>query len=143
MCDNLPAISAPRSSTRRNEPAALAALSSLLDTWGWQVHAARNIEQALAAPWRADLHILDFQLDGDHTGLEVWQQLCVRHAGVPTLMLTADRDRELGQRLLDAGMRLLYKPLKPLAPRQMLQHVVARRGTGQPLQGAAAASVHG
>ena len=126
-----------------NEPAALAALSSLLGSWGWQVHAARSGEQALAAPWRADLHILDFHLDGGHTGLEVWQELRARHADVPTVMLTADRDGELRQRLLDAGMGVLYKPLKPLALRQMLQRVVASRGTGHPTQGAMAAPVHG
>ena len=108
-----------------NEPAALAALSHLLTGWGWLVHAARNAEQALAAPWRADLHILDFHLDGGQTGLEVWQQLQTLHADVPTVMLTADRDGELRQRLLDAGIGVLYKPLKPLALRQVLQRVVA------------------
>ncbi|MDQ6648262.1 MAG: hybrid sensor histidine kinase/response regulator, partial [Pseudomonadota bacterium] len=108
-----------------NEPAALAALSHLLTSWGWLVHAARNDEQALAAPWRADLHILDFHLDGGQTGLEVWRQLQTLHADVPTVMLTADRDGELRQRLLDAGIGVLYKPLKPLALRQMLQRVMA------------------
>lgn len=108
-----------------NEPAALAALSNLLTSWGWHVHAARNAEQALAAPWRPDLHILDFHLDGGHTGLEVWQQLNVRHIDVPTVMLTADRDSELRQRLLEAGIGVLYKPLKPLALRQVLQRVAA------------------
>jgi hypothetical protein len=36
-------------------------------------------------------------------------------------MLTADRDGELRQRLLEAGIGVLYKPLKPLALRQVLQ----------------------
>ncbi|WP_430390646.1 hybrid sensor histidine kinase/response regulator [Dyella sp. 20L07] len=106
-----------------NEPAALAALGTLLTSWGWQVHAARNAEQALAAPWQPDLHILDFHLDGGHTGLDVWRQLNERHADVPTVMLTADRDGELRQRLLDAGVGVLYKPLKPLALRQVLHRV--------------------
>jgi signal transduction histidine kinase len=108
-----------------NEPAALAALGNLLTSWGWHVHAARNAEQALAAPWRPDLHILDFHLDGGHTGLDVWRQLRTRHADVPTVMLTADRDGELRQRLLDAGIGVLYKPLRPLALRQVLQRVGA------------------
>ncbi|MEP6897098.1 MAG: PAS-domain containing protein, partial [Rhodanobacter sp.] len=108
-----------------NEPAALAALDNLLTSWGWHVHAARNAEQALAAPWRPDLHILDFHLDGGHTGLDVWQLLREQHADVPTVMLTADRDGELRQRLLDAGIGVLYKPLKPLALRQVLQRVTA------------------
>ena len=106
-----------------NEPAGLAALGNLLTRWGWQVHAARNAEQALAAPWRPDLCILDFHLDDGLTGLDVWHQLRAQHADVATVMLTADRDAALRQRLMDAGISLLYKPLKPLALRQVLQRV--------------------
>ncbi|MGN6227048.1 MAG: PAS-domain containing protein [Dyella sp.] len=106
-----------------NEPAALAALSHLLVGWGWEVHAARNLEQALAAPWPADIHLLDFHLDGGRTGLEVLDQLQARHGAVAAVIVTADRDGELRQRLLDRGVGLLYKPLKPLALRQVLQRV--------------------
>jgi signal transduction histidine kinase/Na+/proline symporter len=108
-----------------NEPAALAALAALLTGWGWQVHAARDAAQALAAPWQADLHILDYHLDAGRTGWEVWRELNARHPEVPTVMLTADRDGELRQRLLEAGIGVLYKPLKPLALRQLLQRVTA------------------
>jgi DNA-binding response OmpR family regulator len=121
------ALPAGRALLLDNEPAALSALGNLLTSWGWHVHAARNAEQALAAPWRPDLYILDFHLDGGHTGLDVWQRLCERHADVPTVMLTADRDGELRQRLLDAGIGVLYKPLKPLALRQVLQRVAVGR----------------
>ncbi|WP_266159015.1 PAS-domain containing protein [Dyella silvatica] len=110
-----------------NEPAALAALSALLSSWGWQVHAARTTEQAQAAPWQADLHIFDYHLDAGRTGLDVWQSLGVSAAQVPTLILTADRDGELRQRLHDQGMGVLYKPLKPLALRQVLQRVMSAR----------------
>jgi len=106
-----------------NEPSALAALDVLLTGWGWQVHSARNTAQALAAPWRPDLHILDFHLDAGQTGLDVWRLLSARHADVPTVMLTADRDGDLRQRLLEAGVGVLYKPLKPLALHQVLQRV--------------------
>ncbi|MEI7037791.1 hybrid sensor histidine kinase/response regulator [Fulvimonas yonginensis] len=108
-----------------NEPAALAALSALLGSWGWQVHAARDVAQALAVPWQPDLHILDYHLDAGRTGWDVWRELSGRHPQVPTVMLTADRDGELRQRLLDAGIGVLYKPLKPLALRQLLQRVTA------------------
>jgi signal transduction histidine kinase len=110
-----------------NEPAALAALTTLLAGWGWDVHAARSVEQAVAVPWRPDISILDFHLDEGHTGLEVWQQLSELHADVPTVMLTADRDGDLRRQLLDVGVGVLYKPLKPLALRQTLQRVGAGR----------------
>ena len=41
-------------------------------------------------------------------------------------MLTADRDGDLRQQLLDAGAGVLYKPLKPLALRQTLLRLGAR-----------------
>jgi CheY-like chemotaxis protein len=90
-----------------------------------EVHAARDAGQALAAPWRPDLHIPDYHLDAGHPGWNVWRALCERHPDVPTAMLTADRDGDLRQRLLDAGIGVLYKPLKPLALRQLLQRVMA------------------
>ncbi|WEN16861.1 PAS-domain containing protein [Rhodanobacter sp. AS-Z3] len=124
------ALPAGRALLLDNEPAALAALGNLLSRWGWQVHAARNAEQALAAPWRADLHILDFHLDGGHTGLDVWKLLHEQHADVPTVMLTADRDSDLRQRLQELGISVLYKPLKPVALRQVLQRVAVNLERG-------------
>lgn len=83
IADAQRSLPAGRALVLDNEPAALAALGNLLTSCGWHVHAARNAEQALAAPWRPDLHILDFHLDGGQTGLEVWRQSSALHAGVP------------------------------------------------------------
>ena len=110
-----------------NEPAALSALSVLLASWGWQVHAARTVEQAQATPWRPDLHIFDYHLDAGRTGLDVLHELGATASKVPTVILTADRDGELRQRLLDRGLGVLYKPLRPLALRQVLQRVAVAR----------------
>ncbi|MEO5811027.1 MAG: PAS-domain containing protein, partial [Rhodanobacter sp.] len=119
-----PARPAGRVLVLDNEPVALAALSHLLTGWGWLVHAVRDVEQALAVPWRPDVSILDYHLDGGQTGLDVWQRLVRQHGDVPTVMLTADRDSDLRQRLLEAGITVLYKPLKPLALRQVLQRML-------------------
>ena len=110
-----------------NEPAALVALDSLLTGWGWTVHAARHAQDALAAPWRPDVQIIDYHLDAGRTGTEAWAVLRARHGDVPTLFLTADRDNELRQRLLELGVLVLYKPLKPLALRQVLQRMHGMR----------------
>ena len=109
-----------------NESAALAALTTLLESWGWQVHAARNVTQALLVPWRPDINILDFHLDDGQTGLTAWRQLAELHTDVPTVILTADRDGDLRRQLLDEGASVLYKPLKPLALRQTLQRTCMR-----------------
>jgi signal transduction histidine kinase/CheY-like chemotaxis protein len=110
-----------------NEPAALAALGALLDSWGWEVHAAAHAGHALSAPWCPDLCVLDYHLDRGQTGLEVLDALRREHPDIQAVMLTADRDGELRQRLLDAGVVVLYKPLKPLAMRQVMQRVMAAR----------------
>ncbi|GLQ88731.1 hybrid sensor histidine kinase/response regulator [Dyella flagellata] len=110
-----------------NEPVALAALAALLQSWGWEVHAAAQAEHALAAPWRPDLCVLDYHLDRGQTGWDVLLALRHDHPQLPAVVLTADRDGELRQRLHDAGVALLYKPLKPLAMRQVLQKVMAGR----------------
>lgn len=110
-----------------NEPAALAALRALLCSWGWEVHAAAQAKEALAAPWCPDLCVLDYHLDRGQTGLEVLAELRCKHPGVQALVLTADRDGELRERLRESGVMVLYKPLKPLALRQIMQRVAAAR----------------
>jgi PAS domain S-box-containing protein len=110
-----------------NEPAALAALAALLQSWGWDVHAASHAVQALTMPWRPDLCVLDYHLDRGQTGWDVLLQLRDAYPDVPAVVLTADRDGELRQRLLEAGVVVLYKPLKPLAMRQIMQKVMAAK----------------
>lgn len=110
-----------------NEPAARAALASLLQGWGWEVHTAAQPRQALDVPWRPDLCVLDYHLDHGANGLDVLHALRAMHPGVPVLMLTADRDGDLRQRLLEAGAMVLYKPLKPLAMQQVMQRLAAAR----------------
>ena len=70
---------------------------------------------------------IDYHLDAGRTGTEAWAVLRARHGDVPTLFLTADRDNELRQRLLELGVLVLYKPLKPLALRQVLQRMHGMR----------------
>jgi len=111
-----------------NEPQALAALKLLLESWGWQVLALRDPEQAAACAHDVDVAILDYHLDGGRTGLELYTKLRAQ-APLPVIMLSADRDGDLRQRIQAEGLTLLYKPLKPLALHQalaqLLRHAVA------------------
>jgi CheY-like chemotaxis protein len=107
-----------------NEPQALAALQLLLESWGWRVTALRDPLQATHANVADfDVAILDYHLDGGRTGLQLYTALIARGA-LPTIMLTADRDGELRQRLQNEGLTLLYKPLKPLALHQALSQLL-------------------
>ena len=110
-----------------NEPAALAAMGALLGSWHWLVHEARTPAQAEAAPWAPDLLVLDYHLDGGRTGLDALAGLRVRFGAVPVVFLTADRDESLRQRLQEAEAAVLYKPLRPLALRQLVQRCMAGR----------------
>jgi CheY-like chemotaxis protein len=106
-----------------NDPQALTALRLLLESWGWRVLAARDTAHALDHADAADVAILDYHLDGGCTGLDVHAALRAAGAAPTTIILTADRDGGLRQRILAEGVLLLYKPLKPLALHQSLQHV--------------------
>jgi len=116
-------VAAGRAVVLDNEPAARTALATVLQGWGWQVHVAAQPRQALETPWRPDLYVLDYHLDHGVTGLDVLRAVRRAHPGVQVLILTADRDGELRQRILDAGAMVLYKPLKPLALQQVLQRL--------------------
>ena len=110
-----------------NEPDALAAMHALLGGWSWRVHGARNLAQALETPWTPDLLVLDYHLDGGETGLDVLQALRARFGEVPAIVLTADREPALRQHVLEAGASMLYKPLKSLALRQVMRHLLPVR----------------
>jgi signal transduction histidine kinase/Na+/proline symporter/CheY-like chemotaxis protein len=105
-----------------NESRALAALRTLLEQWGWRVLAAANSSKALelAQETRPDIAILDYHLAADN-GLNLYTQLQIALGDIPAAILTADRDAALRQRTLELGLMLLYKPLKPLALKQVLR----------------------
>lgn len=106
-----------------NEPQALTALRTLLEQWGWRVLAAPDTPRALelARGERADIAILDYHLAGGDNGLDLYAKLQDMLGDIPAAILTADRDAALRQRALELGLMLLYKPLKPLALKQVLR----------------------
>jgi len=106
-----------------NEPQALTALRTLLEQWGWRVLAAADAAKAiaLARSERPDIAILDYHLAGGDNGLDLYTKLQIILGDIPAAILTADRDAALRQRTLELGLMLLYKPLKPLALKQVLR----------------------
>jgi signal transduction histidine kinase/Na+/proline symporter len=106
-----------------NEPQALTALRTLLEQWGWHVLTAADSPGALelARSERPDIAILDYHLSGDETGVDLYIKLRNILGDIPAAILTADRDAAVRQRTLELGLMLLYKPLKPLALKQVLR----------------------
>lgn len=123
--ESVPAADAPkgRALIVDNEPQALTALRTLLEQWGWSVLAAVDAAKALdlVRGERPDIAILDYHLAGGANGLDLYSKLQIVVGDIPAAILTADRDAALRQRTLELGLMLLYKPLKPLALKQVLQ----------------------
>jgi len=106
-----------------NEAQALIALQRLLESWGWRVIALRTPELVAAHAREADVAIFDYHLDAGRTGMDLHATIRAIDPNLPVIILTADRDRALRQRIQDAGLSVLYKPLKPLALHQALLRV--------------------
>jgi PAS domain S-box-containing protein len=113
-----------------NDPAALAALRTLLEGWGCRVDAVADGDAAAAAILRqpASLWLFDYHLDGGDTGTALRARLAVRFGARPTLVLSADDSGEVRRAVLDEGLSLLQKPARPLALKSVLDRLLASRG---------------
>jgi len=97
----------------------------LLQRWGCTVRIAANRRAALdAVDDRTGLIIADYHLGGDD-GISASAEIR-RAAGreIPVLVVTADRDDDLGNRLESLGYQRLFKPVKPAALRALMRHLV-------------------
>jgi len=98
----------------------------LLERWGCRVRVAANREEALSrADADIDLIIADYHLAGGDNGLSVSAEVR-RTTGrqSPVVILTADREDELGEQLEMLGYQRLFKPVKPAALRALMRHAV-------------------
>ncbi len=103
-----------------NDPNILLGMQTLLQKWGYVVYCATESEQALAfiqqhdiAVWLIDQHLNHAELGSDFIAAH-------RSAKVAVALITADSDPELPERVKQANMVLLKKPLKPAALRSWL-----------------------
>jgi CheY-like chemotaxis protein len=103
-----------------NDSVVCEAMAGLLRGWGWQVHCRQDVAAAqsvlLATP--VDLLLIDYHLDVDRTGLELWDAL---HDAPPTIVISADRSEAVREAVESRALVLLYKPLKPLALRSVMR----------------------
>jgi len=113
-----------------NDPQALAALADLLRSWGHEVIEAATETAAIAAldNARAGVWLLDYHLDNGLTGIALHARLSERFGSVPTLILSADNSQTVRRAVLESGLTLLHKPVRPLALKSVLARLLA--GTG-------------
>ena len=98
-----------------NEPAALAGLTTLLASWGWQVHAVRNGKEATVALERDDFDLVVSDVRMPHmNGVELleWVRANRRELLPRMLFMTGDGSGAgLNGAIRDAGRPLLRKPI--------------------------------
>ena len=113
-----------------NEPAVLDGMRTLLAGWGCAVATAATLDEALGlcgggpAP---DVVVADFHLD-DGDGLAAIAALRGHlGAGLPAVLVTADRSPALADAARSTGIAVLNKPVKPAALRALLAQMSASR----------------
>jgi DNA-binding response OmpR family regulator len=115
-----------------DDPAMRAATADLLRGEGVEVLAAADLDGARAAlaDRRPDLALLDFHLAEGATGLALAAELGLATAGVPVLVVSADRDPAVRAAVEAAGFGFAPKPLRPLALKSWMRHVAQRDAGG-------------
>ncbi|MBB1076072.1 response regulator [Rhodoferax sp. 4810] len=104
------------------------ALAGLLASWGCRVRVAEDLSTALALcqanPW-PDLIVSDYRLAGHLNGLEIIQALRAQ-AGreLPACVISGDTQPHVTQRVREAGLVLLSKPVRPAKLRGLLRHLL-------------------
>jgi CheY-like chemotaxis protein len=108
-----------------NEPAILEGMAELLGGWGCRVRIASDeaaARTALAAP--PQVIIADYHLDqGAHGDAVVGRLRSEIGRDIPAIIITADREPALRERLGAEGFHLLTKPVKPAQLRALLSRL--------------------
>lgn len=120
-----------------DEPAILAGLRFLLQSWGCQVRAVEDRDQALQAaeewPEPPDLVISDLSLQADHTGIDVLDALSARYESTrrgpgqlfARLIITGETKPEALQTAMRAGLPILFKPVAAEPLREAMSAALA------------------
>lgn len=102
-----------------------AALRGLLQSWGCVVAEAVSAPAAVAQ-WNPELPpdflLSDYRLLGTQNGVDAVQQLrALAQRDIPACILSGDTDASVKQRVTQAGLLLLQKPVRPAKLRSVLR----------------------
>lgn len=122
-----PAFGGVRVLCIENEADVLAGLRALLQSWGCEVAACSNLEEALQAAGTApDVVLADYHLDDDTSGIDALDALQARWARqVPGIVITADHTPQARQAALDRGYAFLPKPVAVAKLRALMSRLLA------------------
>lgn len=101
-----------------NDVQILAAIQDLMQSWGHQVIVAKNLDEALSKAVRhadeIEMALVDFHLGEQTTGVDaalMLRRLLKRN--LPLVLLTGDTSPDVSQCAEQAGVQVIYKPVKP------------------------------
>ncbi len=112
-----------------DETAILHGMAELFDNWNVGLVTARNVDEA--EQWLGSLEcapdviVSDYRLSGDRDGIGVIARLREKFGhDIPAILITGDTAPESLQRIAQAGLPVLHKPLRPAKLRALLTHLV-------------------
>ena len=105
-----------------NEESILKAMTALLTSWRCDVRVAQNMEAAISvADSPPDVILADYHLDNNEIGLDTVLKLRQRwQADIPFVIITADYERAVADKVAAVGGHILHKPVKPAKLRSLL-----------------------
>jgi signal transduction histidine kinase/ActR/RegA family two-component response regulator len=117
-----------------DEETILQAMAELFDNWKLDLVTARSAAEALqllqAVQRMPDIILSDYRLPDDSDGLDVIQQIRGHfQVDIPAVVVTGDTAPETIRRITQAGLPVLYKPLRPARLRALLTHLIQQSRT--------------
>ncbi|WP_413702261.1 response regulator [Psychromonas sp. KJ10-10] len=105
------------------------AMSQLLGNWGCSIKTAKSLkdlqQQVDISRDHADILIVDYHLEEGINGLDVAKQINQsRVIPSPVLMITANYNKSLKDKIKDQGLLLLNKPVKAMKLKTTLLHLL-------------------
>lgn len=117
-----------------DDPAALEATQTLLESWGCRVLTATSGAEAEAylSAQRGQLPVIivcDYHLAEGETGIQVLNRLrALRTDHMQGVLVTGDTSTEITRAVQDSGYPLLQKPVRPAKLRALLNHYLRAHG---------------
>ncbi|MEQ1714626.1 MAG: hybrid sensor histidine kinase/response regulator [Hyphomicrobium sp.] len=112
-----------------NDLTVLEAMQSLLIRWGADVRLARDLEDISEimsnTAFAPAIILADYHLDDGVSGLEAVRRIRdLKGAGIPAILITADRTTETADAAHRNACEILHKPVKPAELRALMQHLL-------------------
>lgn len=114
-----------------NDLNVLAGMVQLLQSWNCRVYQASSAQQAKQEfakhAHKIDIVLMDYQLEDDHNGLNLMQELRQQtDLALPAILITATIDETVVNRAKELGYGYLRKIIKPIALRAVMSATLAK-----------------